>query len=141
MKQYVKDIMTANPVTLSENASCVEAAKAMHKGKIGAILVSRDADGELCGIVTDRDIVVRVVAKGNDPKSTTIGEVCTATLTTLAPNESADEAVRRMEKKAVRRVPVVDHGKAVGIVSLGDLAVDRDPRSALGQISAASPNN
>jgi CBS domain-containing protein len=141
MKQYVKDIMTANPVTLSENASCVEAAKAMHQGKIGAILVCRDTDGELCGIVTDRDIVVRAVAKGCDPNTTTLGEICSASLTTLAPNENADEAVRRMEKQAVRRMPVVDHGKAVGIVSLGDLAIDRDPRSALGQISAASPNN
>lgn len=141
MKQYVKDIMTANPITLSENDTCVEAAKAMHDNKIGAILVSRDADGELCGIVTDRDIIVRCVASGNHPKNTSLGQICSASLTTLAPNESADEAVRRMEKQAVRRMPVVDHGKAVGIVSLGDLAVDRDPRSALGQISAASPNN
>lgn len=141
MKQHVKDIMTSNPVTLSENDTCVEAAKAMHDNNIGAVLVCRDNDGALCGIVTDRDIVVRAVAKGDDPNNVTLGQICSASLTTLAPDENADEAVRRMQKEAVRRMPVVDDGKPVGIVSLGDLAVDRDPRSALGQISAAHPNN
>jgi CBS domain-containing protein len=141
MTQYVRDIMTKSPLTLSESATCLEAARAMRDKKIGAILVTRDAGGELCGIVTDRDIVVRAVANGDDPQQLHIGEICSATLTTLAPDENTDEAVRRMEAKAIRRIPVVDHGKPVGIVSLGDLAVERDPRSALGQISAAHPNN
>jgi CBS domain-containing protein len=66
--------------------------------------------------------------------------VCSAELATLAPEDTVDEAVRLMRQKAVRRLPVVEAGRPVGIVSLGDLAVEREPESALGDISAAPPN-
>jgi CBS domain-containing protein len=76
--------------------------------------------------VTDRDITVRAVAKGRDPASTPVREVYSAELTTLPPEETVDDAVRLMREKAVRRLPVVEGGRPVGIVSLGDLAVDRE---------------
>jgi CBS domain-containing protein len=94
----------------------------------------------MCGIVTDRDIVVRGVAEGNSIGQKTLESVCSPSVMTLTPNEDADRAVAMMRDKAIRRVPVVSNGEVVGIISLGDLAMDRDPRSALGSISSASPN-
>jgi CBS domain-containing protein len=98
-------------------------------------------NGTICGIVTDRDIAVRAVANDEDPKRITVARICSKQLETLAPNATTDQAVDMMRQKAVRRIPVVDHGRPVGIISLGDLAVALDPKSALADISAAPPNN
>ena len=95
---------------------------------------------EVCGIVTDRDIVVRTVAETQDPTITTLADICSHRLLTVTPTDSVEEAVRLMRTHAIRRLPVVEGGQAVGIVSLGDLAVERDPGSALGKISGAPPN-
>ena len=91
-------------------------------------------------MVTDRDIVVRTVAERQDPTTTTLADICSHSLLTVTPTDSVEEAVRLMRTHAIRRVPVVDGGQAVGLVSLGDLAVERDPGSALGEISGAPPN-
>jgi CBS domain-containing protein len=99
-----------------------------------------EEEGRAAGILTDRDIVVRAIAEGRDPGSTTVGEVCSSDLTTLTPDQSIDDAVRLMREHDVRRLPVVQDGRPVGIVSLGDLAVELDPDSALADISAAPPN-
>jgi CBS domain-containing protein len=96
--------------------------------------------GQIQGILTDRDIVVRGLAEGRDPARTTVGEICSRELTVLSPTDSVGDAVKVMRDKAIRRLPVVEGGRPVGIVSLGDLAVERDPESALGGISAAPPN-
>jgi CBS domain-containing protein len=80
------------------------------------------------------------LAEGRDPARTTVGEICSRELTTLGPSDSVHDAVTIMRDKAIRRLPVVDGGRPVGIVSLGDLAVERDPESVLGGISAAPPN-
>ena len=94
----------------------------------------------MTGIITDRDIVVRAVADGRDPQSTTVRDASSADVVTVTPDQNLDEAVRLMQEHDVRRMPVVQEGRPAGILSLGDLAVERDPESALADISAASPN-
>jgi len=95
---------------------------------------------QVCGIVTDRDIVVRMVAEAQDPTRTPLTDLCSHSLVTVTPTDSVEQAVRLMRTHAIRRIPVVEGGQAVGIVSLGDLAVEREPHSALGEISAAPPD-
>lgn len=138
MAQRVQDIMTANPIALPVTASLIDTAIAMRDADVGAVIVMEN--GEIYGIVTDRDIVVRGIASGNYPATVKLAEICSRELTTLAPTDSVEDAVLLMREKALRRLPVVEHGKPVGIVSLGDLAVEKDPHSALGNISAAPPN-
>jgi len=98
------------------------------------------AHGQLAGIVTDRDIAIRLAAAGLDASTTRVGEICTRDLRTVAPDDDVNRAVELMREQAVRRLPVVDNGSPVGVVSLGDLAVDLDQRSALAEISAAEPD-
>jgi CBS domain-containing protein len=138
MAQYVRDIMTSAPVTVEPRASVAAVARVMRDQDLGAVLVT---DGErLRGLVTDRDLVVRVLAEGADPERTTVARACSDDLVTVRPDDALDRAVGTMREHAVRRVPVVEDGRPVGIVSLGDLAMERDPDSALGDISAARPN-
>jgi CBS domain-containing protein len=135
----VQEAMTKNPATLSRSATVAEAAQCMAERDIGTVLVE-DVSG-LVGLVTDRDIVLRAVARGRDPEGTPLTEICSEPLMTVGPDDDVDRVVEIMREKAVRRVPVVNAKKqAIGILSLGDLARDRDPRSALGQISSAPPN-
>jgi CBS domain-containing protein len=110
----------------------------MRDHEIGDVLV---VDGsELVGIVTDRDIAVRVVAEGSDPDSVTLGDVCSGDLETVTPDDDLGDVIRDMRDRAVRRVPVVEDGTAVGILSIGDLAVMKDAESLLADISAAPSN-
>jgi CBS domain-containing protein len=138
MAEYLRDIMTQKPLTLQTSDTITAAARTMRDGNIGDVVVLEN--GQVRGILTDRDIVVRALAAGLDPSRTTVGEVCSRELTTLSPMHSIAEAVSVMRDKAIRRLPVVEDGRPVGIVSLGDLAVEREPNSALGGISAAPPN-
>jgi CBS domain-containing protein len=138
MPQRLHDVMTPNPVALPGSASVHEAARTMRDQDIGDVIVVENH--QVCGIVTDRDIVVRTVAEARDPAATTLADICSHVLTTVAPTDSVEQAVQLMREKAIRRLPVVEDGRPVGIVSLGDLAVERDPDSALGEISAAPPN-
>lgn len=138
MARAVQEIMTSDPLTLTATATVVEAARAMRDEAIGDIIVERD--GSIAGIVTDRDIVVRCIAEGNDPDEVRVGDICSGDLVTVAPDDDADRAVELMRRRAIRRLPVVDDGRAVGIVSIGDLAVERDEHSALADISEAPPN-
>jgi CBS domain-containing protein len=130
--------MTQKPLTLQTSDTITAAARTMRDGNIGDVVVLEQ--GQIRGILTDRDIVVRALAEGMDPSRTTVGEICSKELTTLAPSDSIAQAVSIMRDKAIRRLPVVEDGHPVGIVSLGDLAVERDPDSVLGGISAAPPN-
>ncbi|GAA1284648.1 oxidoreductase [Planotetraspora silvatica] len=140
MTQKVRDVMTPGPVMLAREATVAQAAKLMRDQGIGDVLVIEDGE-RLCGVVTDRDIVVRAVAETRDVTVTPIGALCSSDVATVTPDQDADEVVRLMRQKAVRRVPVVENGHPVGIVTIGDMAVDRDPSSALSDISAAPPNN
>jgi CBS domain-containing protein len=134
----IREVMTENPSTVEASATVQDAAQLMDKEDIGNVLVVEN--GEVQGIVTDRDIVVRVIAKGNGPDAS-VREAATTDVQTLSPDDSIEDAIKQMEQGNVRRLPVVDDGKPVGIVSLGDLAKAKDQDSALADISAASPNN
>lgn len=139
MAQSIKELMSTNVVTLPPSATVFDAAKAMRDQDVGDVIVAEDGK-RLGGIVTDRDIAVRAVAEGKAPDQVKVGDVCSGDVTALAPNDSVDDAVRIMRELAVRRVPVVDKGKPIGIVSIGDLAQARDSGSALSDISSAEPN-
>jgi CBS domain-containing protein len=138
--QTVADVMTARVVTLPRDTTLAEAARTMREEDIGDIVVA-GGDGT-AGLVTDRDIVVRAVAEGRDPASTTIGEILTPDLVTVRPEDTVQSAALLMRDNAVRRVLVCDEEQnLVGIVSIGDLAEEIDPESVLGGISRAEPNN
>jgi CBS domain-containing protein len=138
MAETVRDVMTEDPSTVDASATVQDAAELMAEKDIGDVLVVEN--DELQGILTDRDIVVRVVAKGEGADAS-VREACTTEVATLSPDDSIEDAIKKMEESDVRRLPVVDDGKAVGIVSLGDLAKAADGDSALADISSAAPNN
>jgi CBS domain-containing protein len=137
MARKVSEVMTPAPVAVPPQCSLAQAAEQMRRHGIGDVLVTED--DHLRGLVTDRDIVVRAVADGRDVSTTPVSEVCSSELFTLTPADDAETAVRLMREHAVRRVPVVDGDRPVGVVSLGDLAVERDEHSVLADISAQPP--
>jgi len=138
MAQFVHELMTPHPVALPATSSLVDAALAMRDFDVGSILVL--ANGQIYGIVTDRDVVVRGIASGNYPATMTLGEICSRELTTLSPADRVEDAVTLMREKAIRRLPVVENGQPVGILSLGDLTVEEDLHSTIDRISSAPPN-
>ncbi len=140
-EQRVSDVMTMGVIIAEETDAVDEVAKMMRAGDVGAVVVA-DAEQHLVGILTDRDIVVRVVADDLDPHEVRVREVCSRRdLSVLHPDDPVDDAVRMMREHAVRRIPVVEEDRVVGMVSLGDLARTRDPSSALADVSAAPPNS
>jgi len=135
----VRDVMTPDPITLPSDASAVDAARAMRDSDIGAVIV---LDGDnACGIVTDRDITIRAVAEGEDLGSVKLGSICSKNPTTITPDASIDEALQVMRREDIRRLPVVEGNLPVGIVSLGDVSVERNAGDALADISSAPANN
>jgi signal-transduction protein with cAMP-binding, CBS, and nucleotidyltransferase domain len=138
MGRTVEEIMTRDPRTVNADDPIVEAARIMRDSDIGDVIVLQE--GGVGGIVTDRDLVVRGVADGRDAESTSVSEVCTTGIEAIEPSASVDDALSRMRDADIRRLPVVQDGRPVGIVSLGDLAVEREPDSTLADISAASPD-
>ena len=139
-EESVRDIMTAEPRALAPGASAMEAAQVMRDNDIGDVVVLEEE--RLYGIVTDRDIVVRVLAEQSDPSAVRLADICSRELTTIAPDASVGEAVRLIREKSVRRLPVVEEdGQVVGIVSFGELAISRERGSALADVSAAPANS
>ena len=138
MAHTVRDIMTTQPVMVEPTTTVAEVAKQMDREDIGEVLVADE--GRVCGLVTDRDIVVRAIAEGRDPGSTRVDEICTHEIVSVSPDDSVDDAVRIMGDRAVRRIAVIEDGDPVGVISIGDIAVVREPGSALGEISVASPD-
>ncbi|WP_149180451.1 CBS domain-containing protein [Streptomyces sp. TRM49041] len=138
MAQLVREVMTPGVAAVRPDASLVEAAQLMRAQDIGDVLV---ADGDLLvGVVTDRDITVRAVAEGADPLTVNAQTVCTPDPVCVAPDDDVSTAVQLMRRHAVRRLPVIEDGRPLGVVSLGDLAVSEDSTSALADISRAEPN-
>jgi CBS domain-containing protein len=128
------------PVTLKDTATVRDAAQAMREHHVGDVLLL-DANNALVGIVTDRDIVVRGLAEGRDPARMKATDVCSATVVTIDPVAGTEEAEKLMRAHAIRRLPVVSRdGRIHGVVSLGDLAGDVEPGSALADIAHAPPN-
>jgi CBS domain-containing protein len=138
MATIVRDVMMTNIQSVDAGASIRQAAAVMRDKGIGDVLVV--ADGNLRGIVTDRDIVVRALADGRQPDATAVGDVCSPELTVVDAQAQVEEAADLMGRHAVRRLPVVENNEVIGIVSLGDLARRNEPESALSDISAAPPN-
>lgn len=134
----VRDVMRRDPVVVDDDTRAVDAARTMQARDIGDVLVR--AEGGALGILTDRDLVIRLVANERDLFATTAGEIASHSVATLTPDDTVARAVELMRERAVRRLPVVEDGVPVGIVSLGDLAVERASGSVLADISAASPN-
>lgn len=140
MPTTVDNVMTKVVHTVPDNTPIRNVARMMRDRDIGDVLVVDDT-GALCGIVTDRDIVVRGLAEAKDPVSTRIGDICTEEVVSVSPADSVDRAIELMRHRAIRRIPVVADGEPVGILTIGDLAQRYDPKSALGEISSAAPNN
>jgi CBS domain-containing protein len=137
--EFVKDVMTAGVVAVRPDASLVEAAQLMRTQDIGDVVV---AEGQrVVGVLTDRDITVRAVAEGIDPQTVSVGSLCTPDPVVVAPGDPVSAAVALMRAHAVRRLPVVEDGLPVGMVSLGDLAEADDPGSVLAEISRAEPDS
>ncbi|MFF5104236.1 CBS domain-containing protein [Streptomyces sp. NPDC000134] len=138
MTTRVKDVMTPGVVAVRPDASLMEAARLMAGQNIGDVVV---ADGQrVVGVLTDRDITVRAVAEGVDPLAVGVRSVCTPDPLVVGPDDPVADAVALMREHAVRRLPVVENGLPVGMVSLGDLAAAREADSALADISRAEPD-
>jgi CBS domain-containing protein len=125
MGRNVRDVMTANPRAVEPSTPVVEAARLMRSEDVGSIPI---AEGDrLVGMLTDRDIVLRVVAEGTEPQSTTAGEIASRDLVTVDPDQDLAEAARLMASHQVRRLPVVEEdGRLVGIVAQADVAQSGD---------------
>jgi CBS domain-containing protein len=135
----LRDVMSGDPVTLPSSATVLEAAQCMRDRDIGDVIVM---DGDrAAGIVTDRDIVVRAAAEGRDLSACLVRDVCSSEVATLSPDDSINRAVDLMKQQAIRRVPIVEDGRPVGIVSIGDLAIEANGEKALADISAAPANS
>lgn len=121
MMRNVQNLMTKNPTTCPETAPVIEAARLMEREGVGSIPVLEN--GKLVGIVTDRDIAVRVVAGGRDPQQTKIQDVMTRDPESVTVDDSIDKVMEVMESRQVRRIPVIDQGrKLVGIIAQADIA-------------------
>ena len=137
MPQTIGELMTRDPVSCPPDAPIRTAAELMRDRDMGDVIVVDGA--EVHGIVTDRDIAVRAVADGLDP-DTPLSRVVSGRVVTAAPGDRIEKLVDLMREHAVRRIPVVEDGRLVGVVSIGDLAIERDSDSALADISAAREN-
>ncbi|WP_433529595.1 CBS domain-containing protein [Micromonospora sp. CA-263727] len=135
----VGEFMTTRLVTMDGNDTLVAAAQVMRDSAIGDVVVT-DGDS-VVGIITDRDITVRGVAENLDPSSTRLNQLTTKDVITVSQYDDSVAAADLMRTYAVRRLPVVEDGRLIGLVSMGDLAVEREPQSVLADISADDPNN
>jgi len=124
MTKKMRDIMSAAPVCMAPGESALAAADAMKRHATGTVLVQ--AGGRFRGLVTDRDIAVQVLAENRDPRTTRIGDIRGGEVIALGPDDDLDQARRLVLEHAVRRIPVLDHGAPVGVVSAADLALEAD---------------
>ena len=117
-----RDIMTPNPQCVGENETLVDAAKLMASLDVGALPICGE-DKRLKGMVTDRDIVVKCLAQGGDPSTTTAGSLGEGKPVTIGADDSVEEAMETMKRHQVRRLPVIDGHQMVGIISQADVAL------------------
>ena len=125
MTGKVRDIMSAAPVCMAATESVCAAARAMKERGVGTVLVV--AGGRLDGLVTDRDIAVRVLAENRDPVTTRLGDICSGDPAVLSPDDDIEHACRVVRERAVRRLPVIAGGIPVGMVSTADLEISAAP--------------
>ncbi len=129
MRKLVRDVMTPDPRTVTPDTSVVEAARLLEQDDVGSLPVV-DATGILVGMITDRDIAIRVVAAGRDPGTTPVGEVASTNVSPAYPDEPLDEALEQMAYRQVRRLPVVDDDRVVGILAQADVVHEVKPKQA-----------
>ena len=139
-----REIMTPDVEWIEVDATVAEAAQRMADETFGALPIC-NGEGRLQGVITDRDIVVKVVAAGRDPESTTVGELADQPeVVTIGADDAIEEAISTMKKHSVRRLPVIDGNKLVGMVSQADIAralPDAKVGDLVGEISEAPANN
>ena len=124
MANSVRDAMTADPRSIGKSVSVVEAARLMREQDIGSLPITDDE--QLVGMITDRDITTRVVAEAADPKMTSVGDVYSRDLISVEPDNELDEALLLMARHQVRRLPVVENNRLVGIVAQADIALSEN---------------
>ncbi|OAR22981.1 oxidoreductase [Streptomyces sp. ERV7] len=137
MARYVREVMTAGVTAVRPDASLVEAAQLMRAQDVGDVLVARG--DRLIGVLTDRDIAVRAVADGADPLTVSVQSVCTRSPVCVGPDDELATALRLMRRHAVRRLPVVEGGRPLGLVSLRDVAAHQEPRPAPADPGRSAP--
>ena len=136
----VREVMTSSPETITLTSPIRQAAEVMERSDIGSVIVVANT-GDVRGIVTDRDIALRVVAEARDPATTVVSDVMTPSPASIEPTASVQEAVALMRQHDVRRLPVVEGGRAVGVVALADISTSSEAGALLEDLSAAPPNN
>ena len=127
----VRDAMTGDVATARLDTTLDDIASMMKDENVGAIPVIED--GELAGIVTDRDIVIRCIADGRDPSDTTVEDVLSEQIQTIEPDADLEEAAQMMSGQQIRRLPVVEDGVLIGMISLGDIAVKGGDEDVTGE--------
>jgi CBS domain-containing protein len=132
----LREIMTADVVTAAPDTTLEEIAIMMRDDETGAVPVLDEQ--ELVGVITDRDLVIRGIAEGKDPSEATAAEILSEDLETVEPDDDVEEASRLMAQKQVRRLPVVEDGRLVGMVSLGDIAVKSGQQQAASTLEKVS---
>ena len=116
----VKDVMVTDLVTIKANISVKKAVKVMNDFEIGCLIVVKN--GEAIGIITERDILRRIVVEGRDPEKTLVGDIMSQPLIVTSPETSLEEAIEAMFKHKIKKLPVVEGGKLVGLVTFTDIA-------------------
>jgi CBS domain-containing protein len=138
MGKLVRDAMTPDPRTVQQDASVVDAARVMEQADVGSIPVV-DSDQILLGMVTDRDIAIRVVAAGRDARTTTVGEIATNNVSPAYPDEPLDEALEQMVYRQVRRLPVIEDDRVIGMLAQADMVHELKPKDAGKWVDQISP--
>lgn len=133
----ISDIMSDKVVTIGQDEPVIAAARLLKRFNLGALPVT-DGAGSLKGMLTDRDIVMRCVAPGADARNTTVRDIMTRGVITAQPGADVSDAAKMMSTDQVRRIPVVEQGKLIGMLSLGDMArhCDMEAAAALADISS-----
>ena len=140
MANTIRDVMTSKPRTIEQSTTIVDAARLMKSEDVGAIPIVEG--NRLTGMLTDRDIVIRLVAEGKDPSTATSGEIASRDLVTIDPEQTIDEALRLMGQHQVRRIPVCEEdGKLIGIVAQADIARALSPADAGSTVQEISRPN
>jgi CBS domain-containing protein len=136
MAKSVRDAMTEDPRSIGASASVVEAARLMREEHIGSLPITDDE--QLVGMITDRDITTRVVAEAADPKLTSVSDVYSQDLISVEPDKDLAEALQLMARHQVRRLPVVENGRLVGIVAQADIALTENEKKTGELVEAIS---
>jgi CBS domain-containing protein len=138
--RHVSEVMTGLPETVRPDMTVADAAKRMRDGDIGDVLVAETESEGVLGIVTDRDVAIRVVAAGRDPGTMAVRSIMSRDIASVSPSDTIEDAKAQMRAANVRRLPVIENGRPVGIVSLGDLSIAADAGTTLADISVAPPD-